>query len=123
MWGFWCPGNADSPRRGSEKPSHDGQRLEAEVRRAAESYDAMRIIGPNSLGIMSPHYSLNASFAGDLPQKGNVAFISQSGAFSTAVLDWAIQEDIGFSYFCLGWKHDGCRNRRFDRLLCDGQQD
>jgi acetyltransferase len=48
---------------------------------------------------MAPHHSLNASFASDSPPKGHVAFISQSGALCTAVLDWALAEHVGFSHF------------------------
>ena len=59
----------------------------------------MRILGPNCLGIIVPGISLNASFAASTPQKGHIGFISQSGALCTSVLDWAIDEGIGFSYF------------------------
>ncbi len=59
----------------------------------------MRAIGPNCLGLISPGLPLNASFAAAMPRAGNVAFISQSGALCTAVLDWAIEEKIGFSHF------------------------
>lgn len=76
-----------------------GEALEQSVRDAAREFDGMRIVGPNCLGIMAPHHSLNASFADDSPRPGHLAFISQSGALCTAVLDWAIQEHIGFSHF------------------------
>ncbi len=60
----------------------------------------MRIIGPNCLGIIVPGSSLNASFAGrHPPRRATSAFISQSGALCTSVLDWAMQENIGFSHF------------------------
>jgi acetyltransferase len=59
----------------------------------------MRIIGPNCLGLISPASNLNASFAGAMPRPGHVAFISQSGALCTSVLDWANEEKIGFSHF------------------------
>ena len=62
-------------------------------------HKGLRIIGPNCLGIIAPHASLNASFAADMPQTGRIAFISQSGAHLHAVLDWALQENIGFSNF------------------------
>jgi len=57
----------------------------------------MRIIGPNCLGIMNPISGLNATFASTLARPGNVAFISQSGALLTAVLDWSLKENVGFS--------------------------
>ncbi|MEO1349998.1 MAG: bifunctional acetate--CoA ligase family protein/GNAT family N-acetyltransferase [Cyanobacteria bacterium J06635_15] len=59
----------------------------------------LRLIGPNCLGVMSPGNGLNATFAGTMAKPGNVAFISQSGAICTAVLDWSIRESVGFSAF------------------------
>ena len=59
----------------------------------------MRIVGPNCLGLINTQAKLNASFAAGMPETGNLAFLSQSGAFGTAVLDWAIGERIGFSKF------------------------
>ena len=59
----------------------------------------LRLVGPNCLGVMSPRFGLNATFAGTMAQPGNVAFISQSGAICTAVLDWSIRENVGFSAF------------------------
>src|ERR1700722_7339364 len=57
----------------------------------------MRLIGPNCLGIMNPAVGLNATFAKDTPKAGNVAFLSQSGALLTAILDWSQREEVGFS--------------------------
>lgn len=59
----------------------------------------IRIIGPNCLGVMNPRTGLNATFAGTMARPGNVAFISQSGALCTAVLDWSLRENVGFSAF------------------------
>ena len=59
----------------------------------------MRIIGPNCLGVMNPLTGLNATFAAAIALPGNVAFISQSGALCTAVLDWSLREKVGFSSF------------------------
>jgi acetyltransferase len=59
----------------------------------------MRIIGPNCLGVMNPLTGLNATFAKGMARPGNVAFISQSGALCTAVLDWSFREQVGFSAF------------------------
>jgi acetyltransferase len=59
----------------------------------------MRIIGPNCLGVMNPVSGLNATFAQTVARPGNLAFISQSGALCTAVLDWSIQQMVGFSAF------------------------
>jgi acetyltransferase len=59
----------------------------------------MRLIGPNCLGVMSPRTGLNATFAAGMARPGNVAFMSQSGALCTAVLDWSLKENVGFSAF------------------------
>jgi acetyltransferase len=59
----------------------------------------MRIIGPNCLGVMNPVSGLNATFAAGIARRGNVGFISQSGALCTAVLDWSLREMVGFSAF------------------------
>lgn len=58
----------------------------------------LRIIGPNSLGLFVPERGLNASFAHLAPQKGQLAFLSQSGALTGAILDWAANRHIGFSH-------------------------
>jgi len=59
----------------------------------------MRLLGPNCLGVMNPWTGLNATFAAGSARPGSVAFLSQSGAFCTAILDWSLQENIGFSAF------------------------
>lgn len=66
----------------------------AEARRSG-----MRIIGPNCLGVMNPLIGLNATFAAGIARPGNVAFLSQSGALCTAILDWSLRELVGFSAF------------------------
>jgi len=76
----------------------EGKELENKVKHIVKKYK-MRVIGPNCLGIIVPGQKLNISFANNMPHKGSVAFISQSGALCTAVLDWAMEENIGFSYF------------------------
>lgn len=58
-----------------------------------------RVIGPNCLGVIAPYSGLNASFAQHTATPGHVAFLSQSGAICTSVLDWSLQEKIGFSLF------------------------
>ena len=72
--------------------------LEQEVLAEARKGN-LRIIGPNCLGVMNPITGLNATFASAMARPGNVGFISQSGAFSTAILDWSLREKIGFSAF------------------------
>ncbi len=59
----------------------------------------MRIIGPNCLGVMNPNTGLNATFAAGMAHPGKIAFISQSGALCTAVLDWSLRGRVGFSAF------------------------
>ena len=84
---------------GFREVGEEGRKLEERVREEQRKFDGMRILGPNCLGIIVPGISLNASFAAATPQKGHVGFISQSGALCTSVLDWALDEGIGFSYF------------------------
>ena len=84
---------------GFREAGEEGKRLEEEVRAAAAEFEGMRILGPNCLGVIVPHLRLNVSFAGAMPNPGRVALISQSGALCTAILDWALEEGIGFSYF------------------------
>jgi acetyltransferase len=76
-----------------------GRLLEEQVRTAAARYPGLRIVGPNCLGIMVPAIGLNASFAATMAAPGRVAFLSQSGAICTSVLDWARAANIGFSHF------------------------
>ena len=68
------------------------QRIQAELRRGT-----MRLLGPNCLGMMNPSLGLNATFARNTARPGNVAFLSQSGALLTAILDWSLKEKVGFS--------------------------
>ncbi|HUJ29500.1 MAG TPA: bifunctional acetate--CoA ligase family protein/GNAT family N-acetyltransferase, partial [Myxococcales bacterium] len=75
-----------------------GEKLEQEIMQIARQ-SRMRIVGPNCLGIMCPLTGLNATFAGAMAHKGSVAFLSQSGALQTAILDWSLQENVGFSAF------------------------
>ncbi len=73
----------------------DGAARERELREVAEEYD-LNLVGPNSLGVMSTPKGLNATFGNEMATEGDVSFMSQSGAFVTAVLDWAAQRDVGF---------------------------
>lgn len=76
-----------------------GQAMQDKLARIIRSHPGMRVLGPNCLGVIVPALNLNASFAPSMPGKGSVAFISQSGALCTSVLDWAREERIGFSAF------------------------
>jgi acetyltransferase len=73
----------------------EGAARERDLVAAAEAYD-LDLVGPNSLGVMATGVGLNATFAPTSPDPGNVSFMSQSGAFVTAVLDWAAERDVGF---------------------------
>ena len=86
-----------------------GVALEQAMLDAAKPH-LMRIIGPNCLGVVSTPSKLNASFAQVMPQIGGVAFVAQSGAMVTTVLDWATGRGIGFSHLRLAWRHE---RRRF----------
>lgn len=76
-----------------------GRNLEEAVRSEAANYGGLRIVGPNCLGVLVPRLRFNASFAAGMPEPGRVALLSQSGALCTAILDWAIDQRIGFSAF------------------------
>lgn len=84
---------------GFKEAGERGIKLEEKIKEEISRYDDMQIIGPNCLGIIIPGFHLNASFANGMPKPGNVAFISQSGALCTSILDWALEENIGFSSF------------------------
>lgn len=76
----------------------EGAALETKILQIARR-GKMRVIGPNCLGVMNPLTGLNATFATACARPGNVAFISQSGALCTSVLDWSFKEHVGFSAF------------------------
>lgn len=82
---------------GFKETGPQGAALEQQILEYARGH--MRIIGPNCLGVMSPISGLNATFASAMARPGNVGFISQSGALCTAVLDWSLKENVGFSAF------------------------
>jgi acetyltransferase len=73
-----------------------GAALERQVQERLKG-SGMRVIGPNCLGVMSPRTGLNATFAAGMARPGGVGFLSQSGALLTAVLDWGLRANVGFS--------------------------
>ncbi|WP_392654724.1 GNAT family N-acetyltransferase [Dehalococcoides sp. THU4] len=84
---------------GFKEVGPEGKALEEKIAEIAKQY-GIRIIGPNCMGTMSPASGFNATFARmEMPKPGNVAFLSQSGALGSAVLDWAIARNVGFSGF------------------------
>ena len=81
---------------GFREAGDDGKALEAAILKRKGS---MRVVGPNCLGVMCPSSGLNATFAHGMALTGSVAFVSQSGALLTAILDYSFEEKIGFSAF------------------------
>lgn len=81
---------------GFKERGAEGLQLEQQIREQLLR-SKMRVIGPNCLGIMNPITALNATFAHDMALPGSVAFLSQSGALETAILDWSMEERVGFS--------------------------
>ena len=82
---------------GFSETGSDGAARERRLRAVAAEYD-LNVVGPNSLGVMSTPVGMNASFGPDSPLEGSISFMSQSGAFITAVLDWANDQGIGFRH-------------------------
>ena len=76
----------------------EGLAREARLREAIRG-TALRLLGPNCLGLMNPRLGLNATFAASIAEPGHVGFLSQSGAICTAVLDWSRRQRVGFSAF------------------------
>jgi acetyltransferase len=83
---------------GFREVGEEGAELEQEIKESARD-DDLRIVGPNCLGVMRPPNGLNATFAGSMANEGDVAFVSQSGALLTSILDWSFRENVGFSAF------------------------
>ncbi len=83
---------------GFKETGAEGKALEDELLRIARSY-GIRVVGPNCLGIIRPAARLNATFLSETPKPGTVAFLSQSGALGSAILDVARDENVGFSAF------------------------
>ncbi|MBC5783469.1 bifunctional acetate--CoA ligase family protein/GNAT family N-acetyltransferase [Ramlibacter sp. USB13] len=75
-----------------------GPTLEQAMLDAARPH-LLRVLGPNCIGALVPGIGLNASFAPGQAQAGQLAFVTQSGALATAMLDWANAQGIGFSHF------------------------
>ena len=83
---------------GFKEAGKEGQAREDRILTVARE-NGIRIIGPNCLGVIRPAANLNATFTTGIPRPGSIAFLSQSGALGSAVLDWAVSRDIGFSAF------------------------
>lgn len=83
---------------GFKEVGREGVEREKELSRLARQYN-VRVIGPNCMGVINTYHRLNATFAGNPPPKGDIAFFSQSGAICAAILDWAQTQHMGFSKF------------------------
>jgi acetyltransferase len=83
---------------GFKEIGEEGKKLEQKLLELKEKYK-LRIVGPNCVGYSLPYLNLNATFAGSMPDKGNIALFSQSGAICGAILDWAAAAKVGFSAF------------------------
>lgn len=83
---------------GFKEVGKDGYALEQEIIELCES-SGMALLGPNCLGMINAEHGVNASFAAGQPNRGSIAFFSQSGALCVAILDWAVGENVGFSKF------------------------
>ncbi|MCF8110844.1 MAG: GNAT family N-acetyltransferase [Desulfobacteraceae bacterium] len=106
---------------GGRETGKTGVAVEAEILETIRGSD-FRIIGPNCLGITSSRVSLSAGICRRLPLPGKMAFISQSGAICTAILDFAAKEHIGFSHFVsLGSMLDVDFADMIDYLGCDSK--
>lgn len=81
---------------GFNESGDTGKKLETTCLEIAKKFN-IRIIGPNCLGVLFPHYNLNATFSNIYAKKGQLALISQSGALCVSILDWAKERNIGFS--------------------------
>ncbi|MFH1539173.1 MAG: acetate--CoA ligase alpha subunit, partial [bacterium] len=91
---------------GFKEVGPEGAAIEREMLSVGRE-SGIRILGPNCLGVIDTYSSLNASFAAGMPERGNLGFMSQSGALCTAILDWSFANGIGFSRFVsLGNKAD-----------------
>ncbi len=91
---------------GFREAGTEGRQMEREVISTALEHN-IRVVGPNCLGVIDTHSSLNASFAAGMPDKGTISFMSQSGALCTGILDWAALNGLGFaSFVSLGNKGD-----------------
>ena len=108
---------------GFREAGEEGARLEQEMLAICREA-GIRVVGPNCLGVLDAHSKLNASFADGMVEKGNIAFISQSGAFGTAIIDWAIGAHVGFSKFIsIGNKADLDETSLIGALAEDEQTD
>ncbi|MCB0522233.1 MAG: GNAT family N-acetyltransferase [Lewinellaceae bacterium] len=83
---------------GFKEAGEEGEKMVEQILATCRKY-GMRLIGPNCLGTINPKLGMNATFANRMALPGNIAFISQSGALCSSILDWACEQNVGFSHF------------------------
>lgn len=83
---------------GFKETGAEGLQRERDIAKIARQHD-VRIVGPNCMGIVRPSSKLNTTFIRRMPKRGNVAFLSQSGALGAGILDWAMGKNLGLSAF------------------------
>jgi acetyltransferase len=83
---------------GFKEAGNAGERMVDEILAYSQKY-GMRIVGPNCLGFINPTLGVNVTFANHMALNGKIAFISQSGAICSSILDWAKEQNVGFSHF------------------------
>ena len=106
---------------GFAENGQEGIRREKEISQIAKKY-AINFLGPNCLGFINPLKNLNASWGGETPQKGKIAFLSQSGALFSPIIELANQKGLGFSHFIsLGNKANLSENDFLDFFRTDPQ--
>ncbi len=104
---------------GFKETGKEGKELEESIAQKLKAA-GIRLLGPNCLGFINNRAKLNLSFARENPGEGNIAFISQSGAFCTAILDMACEKGLGFSHIIsLGNKADIHENELMSQLFAD----
>lgn len=93
---------------GFKETGEEGAKLEKQIAQACAQHGA-RLLGPNCLGLINTHHSMNGSFAKHMPEPGAISVISQSGALCTAILDWAASRHLGLAkLISMGNKSDLC---------------
>lgn len=106
---------------GFAEAGEEGKELMNQIHTSIRKYN-MSLIGPNCLGFIKPSIKFNASFASKMARPGKIAFISQSGALCTAILDWSIEQNVGFSHFVsIGSMMDISFNDLIDYFGTDSQ--
>jgi len=106
---------------GFAEAGEEGKKLMSKISESLRKYK-MNLIGPNCLGFIKPSIKLNATFASKMALPGKIAFISQSGALCTAILDWSIEQNVGFSHFVsIGSMMDISFNDLIDYFGTDSQ--